>query len=311
MADKSSIEWTDATWNPVTGCSRVSAGCEHCYAERLAATRMRNHPSRAGLTDSNGRWNGEVRFNGQWLDQPLHWSRPRRIFVAAHSDLFHEGVPDEWVNEILAVMSIANKHVFQVLTKRPARMREYFSDMQRCEEVLEIAHRKLVSPLPCVPDNTPTERDLTSIAMQLQDDSSTGFPWPPVNIELGVSAENQLAAARRISELLQIPASAHWASLEPLLGPIRLDDLQPSGMLDFNSLVGRSRMWPWRQFHRLRWVVVGGESGPGYRPMDPEWARSIRDQCASANVAFFMKQMAGKQEIPADLMVRQMPGRRA
>ena len=105
MAEHSKIEWTDATWNPITGCSRVSRGCEHCYAERLAATRLRNHPSRAGLTDRHGRWNGQVRFNESWLDQPVRWKRPRRVFVVAHGDLFHEQVPFNWIDRVFEVMA--------------------------------------------------------------------------------------------------------------------------------------------------------------------------------------------------------------
>ena len=125
MAYKSTIQWTDSTWNPITGCTRVSRGCENCYAERLAAGRLRNHPSRAGLTDEHGRWNGVVRLNEQWIDQPLRWRKPRRVFVVAHGDLFHESVPTEWIDRVFAVMAMARQHVFQVLTKRPERMRQY------------------------------------------------------------------------------------------------------------------------------------------------------------------------------------------
>ena len=131
MSDNSSIEWTDATWNPVTGCSVVSPGCTNCYAMGLAGTRLRNHPSRAGLTidtKAGPIWNGEVRLNEQWLTQPLKWKRPRTIFVCAHGDLFHENVPDEWIDRVFAVMALAPQHTFQVLTKRAKRMREYCSD---------------------------------------------------------------------------------------------------------------------------------------------------------------------------------------
>src|SRR5258708_3498824 len=130
MADNSKIEWTDATWNPVTGCSIVSPGCINCYAMRLAGTRLRNIPSRKGLTtmSKNGpMWNGDVRFNEGWLDQPLRWKRPRRIFVCAHGDLFAEGVPDEWIDKVFAVMALSPQHTFQVLTKRAKRMRDYFA----------------------------------------------------------------------------------------------------------------------------------------------------------------------------------------
>lgn len=136
MADGTPIEWTDATWNPVTGCSVLSAGCTNCYAMRLAGTRLQHHPSRAGLTTPSriksgtglGKpvWNGQVRFNEQWLTEPLRWKRPRRIFVVAHGDLFHDAVPDAWIDQVFAVMALAPQHQFQVLTKRAARMRAYF-----------------------------------------------------------------------------------------------------------------------------------------------------------------------------------------
>ena len=131
MADNSSIEWTDATWNPVTGCSLASPGCINCYAMRLAGTRLRNHPSRRGLTvdtKTGPVWTGEIRFNEQWLDQPRRWRRPRRIFVCAHGDLFAEGVTDLMIDRVLAVMSKCPHHIFQVLTKRPARMDDYLGD---------------------------------------------------------------------------------------------------------------------------------------------------------------------------------------
>ena len=134
MAETSKIEWTDATWNPITGCSAVSAGCTNCYAAKLAGTRLRDHKSRADLTrESGGRhvWTGEVRFNEEWLRQPLRWTKPRRIFVNAHSDTFHENVPFGWVDKIFAVMALCPQHTFQVLTKRPERMAEYLSQGER------------------------------------------------------------------------------------------------------------------------------------------------------------------------------------
>jgi protein gp37 len=134
MADSTKIEWTDATWNPITGCSVVSPGCTNCYAMRLAGTRLAHHESRAGLTRDTKAgpvWTGEVRFNEQWIDQPLRWRKPRLIFVCAHGDLFAEGVPDEWIDRVFAVMALAPQHTFQVLTKRSARMREYMSAARR------------------------------------------------------------------------------------------------------------------------------------------------------------------------------------
>lgn len=169
MADRTKIEWTDATWNPVTGCSRVSTGCENCYAERLAGSRLRNHPSRHGLTRPTSKgpvWTGQVRFNADCLDQPLHWRKPRRIFVCAHGDLFHESVRAEWIDAVFDVMQAAYWHTFQVLTKRPDRM---------CEYILGVARAR-------------TE-------------------WPLPNVWCGISAENQDALDRRTNAFLRTPAA--------------------------------------------------------------------------------------------------------
>jgi protein gp37 len=131
MGDNTGIEWTDATWQPITGCSVVSPGCTNCYAMRLAGTRLQHHPSRAGLTTMSKAgpvWNGQVRLNEQWLTQPIAWKRPRRIFVCAHGDLFHESIPDEWIDRVFAVVALCPQHTFQVLTKRNKRMRDYCSN---------------------------------------------------------------------------------------------------------------------------------------------------------------------------------------
>ena len=251
MADRSAIEWTDATWNIITGCTRVSRGCGGpdgggCYAERLAATRLRNHPSRAGLTDANGRWNGKVRFNADWLAQPLRYSKPRKIFACAHSDLFHEAVPDEWIDKVFRVMGVCPEHTFQVLTKRPSRARAYLSDAK--ERIMEPVNSNLF--------------------MQ----GRPGREWPLSNVWLGVSAEDQKTYYERIGALLDTLAAVHWLSVEPLLGPMEIDD----------SLAG------------LDWVVAGGESGPRARLMDPAWARSLRNQCICSGTPFFFKQWGGR-----------------
>ena len=244
MAAQTLIEWAEATWNIITGCTRVSRGCGAadgggCYAERLAATRLRHHPSRRGLTDEHGRWTGEVRLNKEWLDQPLRWQRPRRIFVCAHSDLFHEAVPEEWIDIVFAVMAQGAQHTFQILTKRPRRARGYLARLARRDS------------------------------------------WPFPNVWLGTSVEDQRTANARIPALLEAPAAVRWISVEPLLGPLTVFDLD--GPVDV-----REGMDP-----GLHWVVAGGESGPRARPMDPEWARSLRDQCQIAGVPFFFKQWGG------------------
>lgn len=260
MADGSKIEWTDATWNPITGCAVVSPGCTNCYAMKLAGTRLKHHPSRIGLTRDTKAgpvWTGEVRFNPDWLDQPLRWKKPRMIFVCAHGDLFADGVKDQWLYQIFTVMALAPQHTFQVLTKRPERMRQYLLEMQRCYEndTTEFSARwgaaaAEVSGSPCA-------------AGAIED---RDFPLP--NVWLGVSAEDQKRAEERIPVLIDIPAVVSWISAEPLLGEMNVT--------------------PW--LDRLQWIVAGGESGDGARPMQPEWARSLRDQCSAAGVPFLFKQ---------------------
>ncbi|WP_420433081.1 phage Gp37/Gp68 family protein [Hyphobacterium sp.] len=269
MAASSHIEWTDATWNPVTGCTLVSEGCRNCYAAELAAGRLQNHPSRKGLAvrnaDGIAKFTGEVRFNEQWLDQPLRWRKPRRIFVCAHGDLFHESVPDEWIDRVFAVMALAPQHVFQVLTKRPERMREY---------MLERGHAAYNAPR--LDPNV----------------------WPAPNVWLGVSVEDQATSDERIPPLLATPASLRFLSAEPLLGLVDLNRVaSPFYEVGFyDALNGLHRAGPMDDGERVSgvdWVIAGGESGARARPCHPMWIRSLRDQCAAAGVPFFFKQWGG------------------
>jgi protein gp37 len=283
MAETSHIEWTDATWNPITGCTMVSAGCTHCYAMGLAATRLRDHPSREGLTRMTGGravWTGEVRLNEQWLDQPLRWKRPRMIFVCAHGDLFHESVPDEWIDRVFAVMALAPQHTFQVLTKRPERARAYFYARLDGDPWAEAA------------DYIADLRGMEDHAVVLE---PSDMPLP--NVWLGTSVEDQATADTRIPHLLATPAAVRFVSAEPLLGPVALDDLViddgKPGEWHVNALdaeCGDPADDPDFGCNTIDWVIVGGESGPGARPMHPDWARSLRDQCQAAGVAFFFKQ---------------------
>jgi protein gp37 len=281
MADGTKIEWTDATWNPITGCAVVSPGCTNCYAMKLAGTRLKHIASRKGLTQPSKAgpvWTGEVRFNEEMLDQPLRWKRPRMIFVCAHGDLFAENVPDEWIDKVFAVMALAPQHTFQCLSKRPERMREYLSG------------RDAENGFPMPP--------LWHIGMTRDDPSwQDTMDWPLPNVWLGVSVEDQTRAEERIPLLLDTPAAVRWISAEPLLGPVDLTDIctgnyftnpltghrwhdAPEGVASASDMNGA----------KLDWVVAGGESGQGARPMHPDWARSLRDQCAAAGVAFHFKQ---------------------
>jgi protein gp37 len=282
MADGTPIEWTDATWNIVTGCSVKSPGCTNCYAMRLAGTRLKNHPSRAGLTvDSKAGpvWTGEVRFNRQWLLQPLQWTRPRMIFVCAHGDLFHENVPDEWLDQVFAVMALAPQHTFQVLTKRPERMRAYLTQAtgRIADTIIRLRRDRgdkcAVVPLPQVRPGAAW--------------------WPLSNVWLGASVENQPRAEERIPHLLATPAAVRWLSVEPLLGPVDLTAIPvpENPLLALNCLTGLASCGPAAfDYGSVDWVVVGGESGSGARPMHPDWARALRDECAAAGVPFHFKQ---------------------
>lgn len=261
MSDNSSIEWTDATWNPVTGCTKVSPGCDHCYAETFAE-RWRGTP---GHHFENG---FDLTLRPERLGQPLRWKRPRRIFVNSMSDLFHADVPDEFIARVFAVMAVAPQHTFQLLTKRHGRMRSLLNSADFVESFQD-AVDVLVGD----------ERDFIP-------------PWPLPNVWLGVSVEDQKRADLRIPALLETPAAVRWISAEPLLGPV---DLSPWL---------RPVKWPtcWDEHDpgaecprciQPEWVVVGGESGPGARPMHPAWARDLRDQCTDAGVAFLFKQFGG------------------
>lgn len=291
MADKTGIQWTDATWNPVAGCSIVSPGCTNCYAMEQAAALERRFGSEkyAGLTKiaSNGKpvWTGEVRLHEPSLDQPLRWKRGRRIFVNSMSDLFHENLPDEAIDRIFAVMALCPQHTFQVLTKRPARMRDYFLKRQYLD-IHPLEDRELA-----------IDRAMNEIApahwckRELHDYSEDGLPLP--NVWLGVTAEDQERADQRIPILLDTPAAKRFISAEPLLGPIDLRMLHYDGITNIDALTGAHGIaQPMRGTGaRLDWVIGGGESGKDARPIENvEWARALRDQCQSAGVAFFFKQ---------------------
>lgn len=298
MAETSKIQWTDATWNVITGCTLVDDGCRHCYAATLAATRLKNHPSRKGLARLNAageaKFTGEVRFNDDWLTQPLRWRRPRRIFVCAHGDLFHEAVPDGWIDRVFAVMALAPRHVFQVLTKRPARARDYLTGAGLIRGANGRAARIIA----------------IAVAMQRADLLPDG--WPLRNVWLGTSVSDQASADARIPDLLACPAAVRFVSAEPLLGPVDLRNLRrynPRGESWIDAMRGLVTRGQYLarspsecsfatstqcippELPRLDLVIVGGESGTKARPMRLGWARAIKDQCASAGVACFVKQL--------------------
>jgi len=275
MADKTGIEWTDATWNPVTGCTKVSEGCDHCYAETIA------HRFAGTKAYPNG---FDVTLRPERLDQPLRWQRPRRIFVNSMSDLFHKDVPDEYVARVFAVMALAPQHTFQVLTKRPGRMRSFVQDVCKCGRHGPMAHLRssmMWAVSKANPDRMPGVPDDAEQLVQRVE-------WPLPNVWLGTSVENQKWADVRIPLLMETPATVRFLSCEPLLGPITLTRLH--AYCPTHDFTGGFCSGPCPDVRLPDWVIVGGESGPGSRPMHPEWARSLQDQCQSVGIAFLFKQ---------------------
>jgi len=310
------IEWVKnpdgtkgETWNVVSGCTKVSEGCRNCYAARLAATRLRDHPRYRGLAvKANGayNWTGEVRLNYDALGDPLRWRKARMVFVPSMGDLFHVNVPNQidFIGRVLNVIGTAKQHTFQMLTKRPERACEILS----------------------------TYYDALGLA-------------PFENLWLGVSIENQKSADERIPHLLQTPAALRFLSIEPMLEKIDisrwLGDVMdcpvhgPMARKYWNTqksctlCMREQRCSAADAPHFIRnlrkgisWVIIGGESGPGARPMHPDWARDIRDQCRAAGVPLFVKQMGSAYPHrphkdlhgtdmwywPTDLRIRKMPG---
>lgn len=285
MSDNTKIEWADATVNAVNGCSVISPGCTNCYAMKLAGTRMKTHPTRAGLTmdtKAGPVWTGDVRLHEPALLQPLRWKRPRRIFWNAHGDLFHEAVPDGWIDRVFAVCALTPQHTHMILTKRSARMREFFRE--------STGWRARIAGL--LNDHKPSALWNGNVYQGWQ--NLHGRPDGLPNVWLGVSVEDQARADERIPDLLATPAAVRFISAEPLLGPVDLTNITGAEKSrEYGSPVhGWSAIWRNNGIGRawLDWVIAGGESGPGARPMHPDWARSLRDQCAEAGVAFHFKQ---------------------
>lgn len=266
MSTNSAIEWTDCTWNPVVGCTRVSAGCDHCYAVRQSfRLEQFRKVAYTGLTVLNSRgerhFNGTVRIVPEALELPLHWKKPRRVFVNSMSDLFHKDVPFDFIDRVFAVMALCPQHTFQVLTKRPERMAEYMPGKWDDGRGVYCEYKRRK------PDNTM-------------------MPWPLPNVILGTSCEDQASADERIPHLLRCPAAVRMLSLEPLLGPIDMEVVSRPPCFHCQPH-GWSNWWP----TQIQWVIVGGESGPKARPCNVDWIRSIIAQCKAAGVTCFVKQL--------------------
>ncbi len=260
MTTGTRIEWTEETINPLIGCSKISPGCDHCYAERqakrLKAMKVRGY---ADVVNEDG-WTGRTAFVESELEKLVRWRKPRNVFVGSMTDIFHESVPDAVIDDIFAVMAIAGNNNYQILTKRPKNALRH---MKRHAEMWE---------------NTLFSSNMLRLSRRFNDPKwheKETREWPLKNVWFGVTAENQEQADKRIPYLLSIPAEVRFISIEPMLGPIDIS-------------------WVWRNTKHqdtvTDWVIVGGESGPGARPMHPEWVRSIRDQCKAGRVPFFFKQ---------------------
>jgi protein gp37 len=274
------IGWCDVTWSPITGCSAISEGCDHCYAKRMSVRLAGRYGYPA---DEPFR----VTLHPDRLEEPTRWRKSRRVFVCSMSDLFHERIADEALDRILKVTLRNRHHRYMILTKRPERMREHMVGH------FYALHHEIM-------------------------------PWP--HLWLGVTAENQERADQRIPILLDTPAAVRFVSVEPMLGPVDtsgwfagyevIDEATSSGKQLFRcrkcgDVTPAPCKYPYHPCTGIRWVICGGETGPGARPMDPDWARSLRDQCAAAGVPFFFKRMGGKfgDWVPEDLRVRQWPDR--
>lgn len=278
---ESGITWTEETWNPVRGCSRVSKGCMNCYAEGVANRFKGPGMPYEGLIASTGQWNGTVKTVDSMMYQPLRWKRPRLIFVNSMSDLFHESLEDKTIDRIFAVMALSGQHTYQILTKRAQRMSEYLRDFSFDRMVENCKGEDGVSAIPRY--SIATLQLLFGIRKWPNYRERLLNTWPLPNVWLGVSVEDQATADERIPYLLDTPAAVCWVSAEPLLGAV---DLTP--WIGGHIGVTGYRVDPYP--HWIDWVVVGGESGAGARPMLPEWARSLRDQCVAAGVPYHFKQ---------------------
>jgi protein gp37 len=287
------IAWTEETWNPVTGCDRVSAGCDHCYAMTLAK-RLKAMGQTKYQRDGDPRTSGPgfgVTCHPDALDIPLRWKRPRKVFVNSMSDLFHAEVPEAFIGDVFGTMALAEHHTFQVLTKRPQRMAKFINAEASAAKVAGL---------------------------------ETWRPAP--NVWLGTSVEDDRYARVRIPHLLETPAAVRFLSLEPLIGPVTLlpwvrrvnDDVKAAQDAD-PELTWENGDYPrfrWDTSKRIDWVIIGGESGPGARPMEREWAQDIVDVCRQYGVAVFVKQLGtvlgGKHHadidtFPDGLRVREYP----
>lgn len=323
MAENSSIEWTDTTWNVTAGCTRASPGCDNCYAvkmtKRLDAMGQAKYSGLVG----KGHFNGVLRLSDADLAKPLKWRKSRKVFVNSMSDLFHRDVPFEFIDRVFAVMALTPQHTYQVLTKRPERMAEY---LNRAAAPDNIANQTAYF----IPDKdwrNPLHKHGPTAAA-IYEGLDGRWRWPLLNVWLGTSVEDQRRADERIRHLHACPAEVRFLSCEPLLEFVNIHEfLFP----DAHGYIDPDAPFDHDNHPERKWVIVGGESDVGARPFNVSWARSLRDQCREAGVPCFIKQLGsytngldpaalavikdGKggapSEWPGDLRVREFPERKA
>lgn len=310
MSDKTKIAWTEASWNTIAGCTKVSPGCTNCYAERMAV-RLANilHPSTSQYrfggvidvfaSDKKAGWTGKIECSETKLDIPLHWKKPRHIFVNSMSDTFHKDVPFEFIDKIFATMALCPQHTFQCLSKRPEIMAKYFKSIDNRSEM--IAEGALRPPFGLWDD-------ADAVYDQIFDQLRNYQIEPLPNIWLGTTCENQEQADKRIPILLQIPAAVRFLSIEPMLGEIDLRQICDDGKKYFDCLTGwwtrykEFGLGSWQDNEsKIDWVIVGAESGHNRRPCKQEWVESIVDQCKAAGVACFVKQLDINGKVEKDI----------
>ncbi len=310
---RSAIPYVDKGWPVVTGCSHSHIGCLHCYAARLAATRLKHLPQYKGLATREAgkyRWTGEMRLNSDILDKPLHWKKPQKVFVAQTSDLFHKDVPFDYIDKVFGVMALCPQHTFLVFTKRPWRMADYVGGrlMHREYRNASVFARafEIAEASNCVPDG--------STWGEAYERGWSKFRWPLPNVWLYTSVSDQDTADENIPHLLRCPAAVLGISYEPVLGPLEMRLYRPALESLVAAVAGRPASHIENPTPPVNHVIIGCESGSGRRPCELEWIESAVKQCQAAGVAVYVKQMEidGKvcldvKQFPKHLRLRETP----
>ena len=296
MGSKTKIKWWDSTWNPIVGCSPISNGCINCYARRIVKRFTTITGISLGPELEPIGWDGRAHFMPYKLEQPLHWRKPRRIFVCSMGDLFHSSITNEQIASVFGVMAACSQHTFIILTKRPGRAVEWFKfswfDSLSVNRIMP-GNRELIA---CCKGATSNGMTPNLVGYDTIGGIKHGCTWPLTNVWLGVSVEDQKTADDRIPKLLEIPVAKRFVSVEPMLKEMDLQ-YQRGWLEPFVETDPMLNKTP-----RVDWIIVGAETGPHKRPMNIDWARSLRDQCIEANVPFFFKKDGfGRHELDGQI----------